>query len=137
MLASTTLDLIRSHAILMVAMEDIAMDITIMVGMAMFTVEDTTIMVGMVTTIMATTTTMETGMAMEGTMEWEKQRRQWQQPSEWPGTKGLESHPVLQVQEHGTLCHRLPRVEAHREWSCQAQSFHQGACEPCQCGGGL
>lgn len=54
----------------MVAMEDIAMDITTMVGMAMCTVEDTTIMVGMVTTIMATTTTMVTGMAMamEGTM---------------------------------------------------------------------
>jgi len=70
MVASITLDRIRSHAILMVAMEDIAMDITTMVGMAMFTVEDTTIMVGMVTTIMATTITMVTGMAMAmgGTM---------------------------------------------------------------------
>ena len=68
MVASITLDRIRIHAILMVAMEDIAMDITTMVGMAMCTVEDTTIMVGMVTTIMATTTTMVTGMAMGGTM---------------------------------------------------------------------
>src|ERR1043165_6322802 len=38
--ASTTLDRIRSHALLMVVMEDIAMDITTMVGMAMCTVED-------------------------------------------------------------------------------------------------
>jgi hypothetical protein len=64
MVASTTLDRNRSHAILMVAMEDIAMDTTTMVEMAMFTVEYTTIMVGMVTTIMATTTTMATRMAM-------------------------------------------------------------------------
>src|ERR1041385_7069763 len=66
MVASITLDRIRSHVLLMVAMEDI----TTMVRITMFTVEDTTIMVGMVTTIMATTTTMVTGMAMamEGRM---------------------------------------------------------------------
>src|ERR1043165_156572 len=70
MVASITLDRSRSHAILMVAMEDITMDITTMVGMDMCTMEDTTIMVVMVTTLIATTTTMvtEMAMAMEGTM---------------------------------------------------------------------
>src|ERR1043165_2023995 len=70
MVASITLDRSRSHAIKMEEMEDITMDITTMVGMGMGTMEDTTITVGMVTTIMATTTTMVTGMemAMEGTM---------------------------------------------------------------------
>src|ERR1041385_7546138 len=64
MVASIPLDRIRSHAILMVAMEDITMDITTMVGMAMFTVEDTIIMEVMATTIMATIITMGTRMEM-------------------------------------------------------------------------